>query len=76
MDQLIAKAQQLQARVRSGEITDPTADQVAILGFGFVTHLDMMDPGIDSLMQTREPAGCCATTAQSLPRRFTASLSL
>jgi pimeloyl-ACP methyl ester carboxylesterase len=55
MDQLIAKAQQLQARVRSGEITDPTADQVAILGFGYGTHLDMMDPSIDSLMQTREP---------------------
>lgn len=55
MNQLIAKAQQLQARVRSGEITDPTADKVAILGFGANSRLDSMDPSIDSLMRTRQP---------------------
>jgi hypothetical protein len=55
MGQLIARAQQLQARVRSGEITDPTADRVAILGFGMNSHLDALDPSIDSLMKTRQP---------------------
>jgi hypothetical protein len=55
MSQLIAKAQKLQERVRSGEITDPTADKVAILGFGMNTHLDALDPNIDALVQTRQP---------------------
>ena len=55
MGQLIAKAQQLKARVRSGEITDPTADKVAILGFGMSSHLGNVDTGIDSLMKTRQP---------------------
>ncbi|MFB3777723.1 MAG: hypothetical protein ACE141_08930 [Bryobacteraceae bacterium] len=55
MGQLIAKAQKLREQVRSGEITDPTADRVAILGFGRSSHLGNLDPGIDQFMRTRQP---------------------
>jgi hypothetical protein len=65
MTQLIAKAQQLQAKMRSGEITDPTADKVAIVGFAMNAHLDALDPSIESLMATRQPRRCCAMTGPS-----------
>jgi hypothetical protein len=48
MEELITKAQKIRERVKGGEITDPAADRVAILGFSFTSRLPIE-------CRTREP---------------------
>jgi hypothetical protein len=55
MTALIARAQNIRARILAGTITDGTADAIPLYEFSFANHLDELDPAAVGLMNTQKP---------------------
>jgi pimeloyl-ACP methyl ester carboxylesterase len=55
MNQLVDRAQAIEAGIANGAISNPAAEQIVIPRFGVATHLDELDPTIAVTMSTVRP---------------------